>query len=89
MDKIMFGWQMNVDRVRNENAFGILKNKWKILHYINACVDWAPKIVVACCFFHKFWKNTLAIKGLPIDLFYGIRGQMMFIREGWIALQRG
>ncbi len=32
MDKIRFDWQMNVDRVRIENAFGILKNKWRILH---------------------------------------------------------
>ncbi len=32
MDKIRFDWQMNVDRVKIENAFGILKNKWRILH---------------------------------------------------------
>jgi hypothetical protein len=39
LDKIMFNQQMNVDKVNIENAFGILKSKWRILHYIDACVD--------------------------------------------------
>ncbi len=38
-DKIMFDQQMNVSKVNIENAFGILINKWRILHCINACVD--------------------------------------------------
>jgi len=39
LDKIMFDQQMNVGKVNIENVFGILKNRWRILHCINACVD--------------------------------------------------
>jgi len=39
LDKIMFCQQMNVGKVNIENAFGILETRWRILHYINACVD--------------------------------------------------
>ncbi len=39
LDKIVFDQQMNVDKVNIENAFGILENRWRILHCINACVD--------------------------------------------------
>lgn len=39
LDKIMFDQQMDVGRVNIENAFGILKNKWRILHYVIVRVD--------------------------------------------------
>ncbi len=32
LDKIMFHQQMNVGRANIENSFGILKNRWMILH---------------------------------------------------------
>ncbi len=50
----MFNQQMNVGRVSIENAFGILKNRWRILHCINACVDQALEILMACCVFHNY-----------------------------------
>jgi hypothetical protein len=37
--KITFNQQMNVGRVGIQNAFGILKSKWRILHFINTRVD--------------------------------------------------
>jgi hypothetical protein len=40
---------MNVGRIIIENYFRVLKNRWRILHYINAHVDRALGIVVACC----------------------------------------
>ncbi len=54
LEKIMFDQQMNVGRVSIENAFGILKNRWRILHCINACVDRAPGILMACSVFHNY-----------------------------------
>jgi hypothetical protein len=54
LDKIMFNQQMNVGRVNIKNVFGILKNRWRILHCINACVDRAPGILMVCCVFHNY-----------------------------------
>jgi hypothetical protein len=36
-----------------ENAFGALKNRWKIFKKFNICVDWAPMITLACCTLHN------------------------------------
>jgi hypothetical protein len=60
LDKIMFNQQMNVGRVSIENAFGILKNRWRIFHCINAHVDQALGILMACCVF-----QLSSIEGLP------------------------
>ena len=45
---------MRKGRVRIENAFGILKNRWSILKNINVGVQYAPLIMVACCVLHNF-----------------------------------
>jgi hypothetical protein len=39
VDQIRFDQSMNKGHVLIENAFGTLKNQWKILKKINACVD--------------------------------------------------
>ncbi len=39
LDKIMFNQQMIVGKINIENIFGILKNRQRILHCINARVD--------------------------------------------------
>ncbi len=51
---------MNVGRINIENDFGILKNRWRILHCINAH-DQTPGIVVACCVIH----NYCQLMGMP------------------------
>jgi hypothetical protein len=45
---------MNKSRVLIENAFGTLKNRWRILKKINVRVDRAPMITLACCTLHNF-----------------------------------
>jgi hypothetical protein len=45
---------MNVNKFSIENAFVILKNRWKILYYINVCVERVFKIVMACCVFRNY-----------------------------------
>ncbi len=54
VDQIGFDQSMNKGHVLIKNAFGILKNWWKILKKINACVDWTPTITLACCTLHIF-----------------------------------
>jgi len=39
VDQIGFDQFMNKGHVLIKNAFGILKNRWRILKKINACVD--------------------------------------------------
>jgi hypothetical protein len=45
---------MNVGIDSIENSFEILTNRLRILHCINACVDWAPGIVMICCVPHNY-----------------------------------
>jgi hypothetical protein len=44
-----------------DNAFETLKNQWKIFKKLNAHVDQAPMIILACCTLHKFCQ----LQGMP------------------------
>ncbi len=92
LDKIMFDQQINVGRVSIENAFGILKNRWRILHCINAHVDQAPRILMACCVFSQL----LSIEGLPPpprglqkDPLCCARRQVLLFHESQVTSQHG
>jgi hypothetical protein len=54
VDQIRFDQSMNKSRVMIENAFGTLKNQWRILKKFNACVDWTHMNTLACCTLHNF-----------------------------------
>jgi hypothetical protein len=67
LDKIMFDRQLNVKRINIENDFGNLKNRSRILHCINACVDKVFKIMMVCYVFHNYYQLMvvpLPVKGL-------------------------
>ena len=49
VDKMRFDLQMNARSVLVENAFGLLKGRWRILKRANCFVLRLPKVVVACC----------------------------------------
>jgi hypothetical protein len=61
VDQIRFDQSMNKGCVLIENAFGILNNQWRIFKKINACVDQAPMITLACCALHNFCQ----LQGMP------------------------
>jgi len=54
VNQIRFDQSMNKGRVLIKNAFGTLKNWWRILKKINAHVDWARMITMACYPLHNF-----------------------------------
>ncbi len=54
VDQIWFHQSMNKGCVLIENAFGTLKNQWRIIKILNVRVDWAPMITLACCMLHNF-----------------------------------
>ncbi|MCO5608074.1 hypothetical protein L7F22_062279 [Adiantum nelumboides] len=59
--KNAFDKQIAKDRVKVENAFGILKNRWRILRDLNGSIPFAPNVVIACCVLH----NYVQLKGEP------------------------
>jgi hypothetical protein len=61
VDQIQFDQSMNKGHVLIDNAFGTLKNQWKIFKKLNAHVDQAPMIILACCTLHKFCQ----LQGMP------------------------
>jgi len=85
LDKIMFDWQMNVGRINIENAFGILKNRWRILHCINACVDQAPIIMMVYYILHNYCQ-LMGLppppKGLQENPLCFAKGQVPLLHEG-------
>jgi hypothetical protein len=48
-----FDKALRLGRVKIENAFGILKNRWAITKNLNVGLDKAPQVVVACCVLHN------------------------------------
>ena len=49
VQKKRFDNAMNSRRVAIENAFGTLKNRWRILRHFNSRIDKAARVIVACC----------------------------------------
>jgi hypothetical protein len=49
----MFDKHVRKGRVKIENAFGILKNRFQILRNLNVAVDKAADVIVACCVLHN------------------------------------
>jgi hypothetical protein len=43
-------------RIKIENTFGILKNRWGILKNLNVDVKYAATVITACCVLHNFWR---------------------------------
>jgi hypothetical protein len=54
-------------------------NRWKIFHYINACVDQAFRIMAACCVLHHYYQ--LMLLGPHIDPLCGARGQVLLLMK--------
>ena len=90
VDKIRFDIQINDGRVSIENAFGLLKMRWRILNSVNSRVDIAPSIVVGCCVLHNFCQlmkePVLRTDLVPLHM---VRGRRPVIREGRAAKEAG
>jgi hypothetical protein len=54
VDKIRYNSNMNLGKVVIENAFGSLKNRWRILKHFNFKVDKASSITIVCCVLHNY-----------------------------------
>jgi hypothetical protein len=53
-DQVRFDSAINSGKVVIENAFGALKNRWRILKCFNSDVDKCPTVIVACCVLHNY-----------------------------------
>jgi hypothetical protein len=62
VDKIRYDYNMNSRKVVIENAFGSLKNKWRILKHFNSRVDKTSPITIACCVLHNYCEMWGALK---------------------------
>ncbi|MCO5554250.1 hypothetical protein L7F22_007778 [Adiantum nelumboides] len=49
-----FDRKLSKGRVKIENAFSLLKNRWRILRELNVDITSAPAVVAACCLLHNF-----------------------------------
>ena len=54
VDKMRFDSTVNGGRVVIEQAFGSLKNRWRILKAFNMSVEKAAVVTLACCVLHNF-----------------------------------
>ncbi|MCO5587488.1 hypothetical protein L7F22_041437 [Adiantum nelumboides] len=54
IQKQHFDRHLSKGRVKVENAFGILKNRWRILRELNVDLALAPTVIGACCLLHNF-----------------------------------
>lgn len=53
-----FDKKWRVGRVKIENAFDILKNKFRILRELNVFLPYAGYTIIACCALHNFCIGT-------------------------------
>jgi hypothetical protein len=54
VDKIKYDFNMNLGKVVMENAFGSLKNRWRILKHFKFKIDKASPITIVCCVLHNY-----------------------------------
>jgi hypothetical protein len=57
-DQNLFDKYLRKGRVKIENAFSILKNRWQMLKNLNVGLPMAPKIIVACCVLHNICQRA-------------------------------
>ncbi len=95
MDKHRYDSSMNLGRVIIENAFGSLKNRWRILRHFNLKVDKAAKVIVACCVLHNYCLEWGAPELSPPNVatlqnnLQGFGDRLPIVREGEIAKVEG
>ncbi|MCO5563220.1 hypothetical protein L7F22_016857 [Adiantum nelumboides] len=53
-EKREFDRKLSKGRVNIENAFPLLKNRWRILRELSVDITSAPTVVAACCLLHNF-----------------------------------
>ena len=67
-EKRRFDECVNVGRVVIENAFGALKNRWKILKNFNVEINKAATVTLVCCVLHNFCEIYSERVPLPEDV---------------------
>ncbi len=94
MDKQRDDFSMNSRRVIIKNAFGSLKNRWRILRHFNSKVERATRVVV-CCVLHNYCLEWGACELGPPNVvviqndFQGFGDRLPIVREGEIAKVEG
>lgn len=82
LDKKIFNYRLSRARRCIECSFGILSNKWRILHRpLNTSVKFSEDIVKACCILHNFvrkrdgynFQHTLNVVGFENEEHTGIQ----------------
>jgi hypothetical protein len=96
VDKIKYDSNMNSRKVVIENAFGSLKNKWKILKHFNSKVNKESPIIIVCCVLHNYcemWgvlEPSLANAKIRDDNLMGFGvDKLLIVREGKQAKTEG
>jgi hypothetical protein len=56
VDKIKYDSNINLRKVVIENAFGSLRNRWRILKHFNFKIDKASLITILCCVLHNYYE---------------------------------
>ena len=91
-----FDSSVNSGRVVIEQAFGALKNRWRILKGFNMSVDKAALITLACCVLHNYCEINRQRMLIPADiifqrdLYVGFHvRRMQFLCEGLAAKLAG
>jgi hypothetical protein len=58
---------MRGGRVKVENTFGMLKNRWQILKCLDCDLEQASTYITACCILHNFCQKNGAPMPLPME----------------------
>ena len=91
-----FDSAINSNRITIENAFGALKNRWRILRRFKSRVDKAARVTIACYWLHNYCEVRneaepyVANAGLRRDPFLGFGNARLSVhREGEQAKRDG
>ena len=92
VDKMRFDSAVNGGRVVIEQAFGSLKNRWRILKAFNMSVEKAVVLTLACCVLYNYCEIQHEHVPVPADCrirndpYVGFHaGRMRLPREGEVA----